>query len=166
MAAINGIRINGGGNGGIEAPFTHGRLGCFGFLAAAGVARPVFAGVLGTRVHVGAWAARGRLLKLWRRVAGWRARQGAAWRGSLQGRLCGVFGAGTGRGVRARGTRLEPLQARGREESRGGERNGRGEGERSRGDDIGASAAAMKAWGARLAPRVRELGLMGKKRLG
>jgi len=58
MAAINGIRINGGGNGGIEAPFTHGRLGCFGFLAAAGVARPVFAGVLGTRVHVGAWAAR------------------------------------------------------------------------------------------------------------
>jgi hypothetical protein len=32
MAAINGIRINGGGNGGIEAPFTHGRRGCFGFL--------------------------------------------------------------------------------------------------------------------------------------
>jgi hypothetical protein len=53
---------------------------------ATGVARPVFAGVLGTRVHVGAWSARDRLLKLWRRVAGWRTRQGAAWRGSLRGR--------------------------------------------------------------------------------
>jgi hypothetical protein len=91
--------------------------------------------------------------------------------------LLGLGGVGLGaRSRRASGVgsardRLEPLQARGREESRGGERNGRGEGERSRGGGIGAAAAARKAWGARrLAPRVGggrlEDGPSGPIRLG
>jgi hypothetical protein len=93
----------------------------------------------------------------WRGRPGWRASQLRGLRHGRRGRDTGARSLAWGSGVqsgRASGVgsardRLEPLQARGREESRGGERNGRGEGERSRGGGIGA-AAARKAWGARL----------------
>jgi hypothetical protein len=99
---------------------------------------------------------------LGRRVAASDPSSEVAWGGSVaarpgrrRARRSVDPGRGRASGVGSARDRLEPLQARGREESRGGERNGRGEGERSKGGGIGAAAAARKAWGTRrLAPRV------------